>query len=321
MADVEDPYNHSHRAFLQAFLAHSILTFEELKPILAAILSVHDDREVLPNDITEPDVSTYLHTLNSKLAPVDYEIRPARSQKDHSTSYVLVNLTSDAVTQLATTHSPDEIAFVKRVLDAMFETHNTRNHEVMAITRMQARHLSKAPRTSIANEDGGTQTQSVAAQGLTLPQAEKMLDDMVEEGWFENSAAGYYSLSARALAELRDWLRETYNEMPGEGDEDETVIRIRNCEACTEIVTIGQRCSNHACACRLHDICTQRLFRSQAANARRCPKCKEEWTGKDFVGEKAAKRNGGSRQHGSTASSRQVTQNGARRDSSEDDGE
>ena len=41
MADEEDAYNNSHRAFLQAFLARSVLTFDEIKPILAAILSVH----------------------------------------------------------------------------------------------------------------------------------------------------------------------------------------------------------------------------------------------------------------------------------------
>lgn len=32
-------YDNSHRAFLQAFFARSVLTFEEAKPILAAILT------------------------------------------------------------------------------------------------------------------------------------------------------------------------------------------------------------------------------------------------------------------------------------------
>lgn len=42
MADVESPYNDSHRAFLQAFLARSVMTFEEAQPILASILSARD---------------------------------------------------------------------------------------------------------------------------------------------------------------------------------------------------------------------------------------------------------------------------------------
>ena len=42
MADEEDPqYNNSNRAFLQAFIARSTLTFDEAKPILAAILTAH----------------------------------------------------------------------------------------------------------------------------------------------------------------------------------------------------------------------------------------------------------------------------------------
>ena len=42
MADDEDlHYNNSHRAFLQAFIARSTMTFDEAKPILAAILTEH----------------------------------------------------------------------------------------------------------------------------------------------------------------------------------------------------------------------------------------------------------------------------------------
>lgn len=37
----EDGYNDSNRAFLQAFLARSTMTFEEAKPVLAAIFSTH----------------------------------------------------------------------------------------------------------------------------------------------------------------------------------------------------------------------------------------------------------------------------------------
>lgn len=37
----EDGYNDSNRAFLQAFMARSTMTFEEAKPVLAAIFSVH----------------------------------------------------------------------------------------------------------------------------------------------------------------------------------------------------------------------------------------------------------------------------------------
>ena len=35
----EDGYNDSNRAFLQAFMARSTMTFDEAKPVLAAIFS------------------------------------------------------------------------------------------------------------------------------------------------------------------------------------------------------------------------------------------------------------------------------------------
>jgi hypothetical protein len=37
----EDGYNDSNRAFLQAFMARSTMTFDEAKPVLAAIFSAH----------------------------------------------------------------------------------------------------------------------------------------------------------------------------------------------------------------------------------------------------------------------------------------
>lgn len=48
----------------------------------------------------------------------------------------------------------------------------------------------------------------------------------------------------------------------------------------------GQRCPKKSCPCRLHDICTQNFFRTQSS--RKCPLCQTDWTGNDFVGERAA---------------------------------
>lgn len=43
----EDGYDDSNRAFLQAFMARSTMTFEEAKPVLAAILSAKGKINVL----------------------------------------------------------------------------------------------------------------------------------------------------------------------------------------------------------------------------------------------------------------------------------
>lgn len=124
----------------------------------------------------------------------------------------------------------------------MFETNNTSRHEVMAITSMQAIKLHKVP-----TEDGrrqtqnGSETQGSAGQSLTMGQAEKLLKSLVEEGWFEKSQKGYYSLSPRALMELRGWLLETYNDVDEEEDEETAPKRIKQCFACKEIITTVSR--------------------------------------------------------------------------------
>ncbi|KAK8235633.1 DNA repair protein Nse1 [Phyllosticta capitalensis] len=305
MEHEEAPYNNTHRAFLQSFMARSTMTLEEAQRVLAAIFTARDEtRPVLTADITEADVTSYISAINYELSPIDFEIRSTRTQTaDRTWIWAIVNTTSDPLTQVATTRSADEIAFVKRVLDAMFETYNTPRAEIMAITSTQALQLHKAPRNNETQQADGTP--APARSTLSMTDAQKCLENLVEEGWFEKSRKGYLSLSPRALMELRGWLMEMYNEAP---DEDDTEVeaaarmRVKMCEACREIVTVGQRCSNRACKCRLHDACVRQFFRAQGAADKKCPTCKQEWTEENFVGERAARP--ASRASGASAASR-----------------
>ena len=194
-------------------------------------------RETLAEDITQPDFNAYIAAANNAISSLDLEIRSTYHQITRSRIYALVNSTSDPITQLATIHTADEISYLKRVLDAMFETNNTSRHEVMAITSMQALKLHKPPRENGAETQTGGETQGSAGQGLTIGQAEKLLKSLVEEGWFEKSPKGYYSLSPRALMELRGWLSETYNDIDDEDDEENVHKKIKQCFACKEIIT------------------------------------------------------------------------------------
>ncbi|PVI04867.1 hypothetical protein DM02DRAFT_651302 [Periconia macrospinosa] len=299
-ADSPDPghYNHTHRALLQAFLSQSVMTFDELKPVIAEILIAHEpDREILVNDITQQTVTSMVQTINAHVNALDYEIRSTRNQNNRNLTYALVNGTSDPLTQIATSFTPDEIAYIKRLLDFMFETNNTKIREVMAVKGLKAVQLAKAPprnRQSQAAGDGDGDEESMATQAgpvikSVLPNdAEKVLSQLVVQGFFDRSHAGYYSLAPRALMELRTYLKETYNEPPGDEDEDdEPVTRIRDCEGCREIVTVGLRCDNKECGVRWHDHCAMQYFRNQQGSRRRCPKCKAEWEGETYVGEKA----------------------------------
>ncbi|GLB07767.1 hypothetical protein AtubIFM57258_003132 [Aspergillus tubingensis] len=293
-AEDHERYDDSNRAFLQAFMARSTMTFSEAKPVLAAIFSVRDNEQISPEDITEDDLQTYIAAANSAISPFDLEIRSILPQIEINNNdpdaplppapervYALVNTTSDALTQLATTYSADEIAFVKRILDAMFDTYNTRRQEAMVISSMQALQLAKASAGDANRRESGTQqqqaTQGGAAQSLTMTQAETMLKQLVEQGWFEKSRKGYYRLSPRGLMELRGWLVAAYN--------DEGIRKIKFCAACRDIITAGQRCGDRDCTGRLHDHCMRNFFRMQKSES--CPVCKSAWPGDRFVGERA----------------------------------
>jgi non-structural maintenance of chromosomes element 1 len=233
-----DDYDDSNRAFVQAFLARGTLAYETSKPILAAIFTVHEGREIFPNDITEEDFRSYVSAANIALSPFDLEIRSTFHQSSRERIYALVNTTSDALTQMATTHSVDEIAFVKRVLDWMFEgPANTRRLEAMCISGTEAVNLAKAAGGRGETQNGNTQGGG-SSQWLTMREAEAMMGRLAEEGWFEKSSKGFYSLSPRSLMELRGWLVESYNDVEDEGDEDARGNRIKFCQACKEIVTV-----------------------------------------------------------------------------------
>ena len=252
----DSTYNNANRAFLQAFLARSTLTYDQAKPIIAAILTaqglplptickslklteVQDRRETLPEDVTEADFNAFVSAANNAISPFDLEIRSILHQTSRIRTYAIVNLTEDPIIQLATTYSADEIGFLKRVLDAMFETNNTKRHEVMAITSMQAMRLCKPPAENRRETQNGSNTQGGTGQGITHMQAESMLKNLVEEGWLERSRKGYYSLTPRTLMELRGWLFETYNDLEDDGDDEEEVrtMKIKQCYACKEIIT------------------------------------------------------------------------------------
>lgn len=211
------------------------------------------------------------------LSSFDYEIRSTQNQVTKERTWAVVNSISDAPTQLASSRGPEEVAYLRRILNAMFETYNTKRREVQAITSLQALEKKVLKGTGLAPRAEG----AAVDKGLTQDQAERTLEGLVSEGWFERSKEGWYSLSPRALMELRGWLVETYND----SDDPEEWQRIKFCEACKEIVTVGQRCQELECNVRLHDICFTAFWASRPS--KKCPGCETPWAGKTFVGQRA----------------------------------
>lgn len=200
---------------------------------------------MLATDVSEVEFNNYIRMANKAISPFDLEIRDTEHQISGKRTYSLINSTDNPLTQLATSYTADEISYLKRVLDFMFETNNTARKEIMAITSMDAVRLAKAPNDS-SNSRESQQTGSAAVttaqgssgQSLTMVQAQKMLDNLVVEGWFEKSAKGFYSLSPRALMELRGWLVDTYNDAEEEEEGEAGVLKIKSCFSCKGIITV-----------------------------------------------------------------------------------
>jgi hypothetical protein len=318
-------YDDAHRAFLHAFFSNSVFTVDTLRPVVAAILSAQGqrlplfpcpylsfyhctfrtcsshkvpapERPRLEGDITDPMITSLIQNTNAKISHFDFEIRSARDQSKGDRTYALVNTASDTFTQLATSFTPDEIAYIKRLLDAMFEENTSRTREIMAVKQMRANQLAKAPArnrqsqaaTQLDADEEPTQAES-NVKSLNHAECEGVLHNLVAQGFFQLSSHFYYSLAPRGLLELRNYLKETYNELPAEDDDEESepIVRIRDCEGCQEIVTIGLRCDNRDCGVRWHTRCGNQFFGGQQDSAKRCPKCRTAWTGTTYVGEKA----------------------------------
>jgi len=226
---MDKEYEDTNRAFIQAFFSRNVLTFEQARPILAAIFSVHEKREVRAADITQEDFASMVSAANDALSPLDFEIRSAFHQESRERYYALVNTTSDALTQVATIHSSDEIGYVKRLFDEMFDANNTERREAMCIAGKDALNLVRAGRRETQTQQNG---ESQTKFNLTAHEAELLLSKLVGEEWLEKSAKGFYSLSPRGLMELKGWLVETYN------DEENEIRKIKSCEACKEIITV-----------------------------------------------------------------------------------
>ncbi|KAM7198592.1 Nse1 non-SMC component of SMC5-6 complex domain containing protein [Naviculisporaceae sp. PSN 640] len=283
-------YNDTNRAFIQAFMARGSLTINEGQKLIAEILSAQQGGDPIdPRSITQDDFNNFIRMARDAVEPLDYDIRNMRHQHRNGGERVwaFINAHSDPATQMGTTRSPEEVAYIKRLLDAMFEGFNTPRMEVMAVDEAQALKVSRPPRrqsqaNGAMNGDDEENSQAPTSdRGLKHSEVLSLLSSLVAEGWLEKSPDGFYALSPRSLLELWSWLVAAYND----AEDDTSWQPIKFCEACKEIVTYGQRCAERDCLVRLHDICEQAFWR--ARRDKTCPKCQTAWTGNHFVGERA----------------------------------
>ena len=97
------------------------------------------------------------------------------------------------MTQLATRFSASEIAYIRRLLDAMFDTNNTPTRETMAVKQTEASQLARPRRSrqsqaaTLVDEDGQSQA---ADAGITMGEADAVLEALVADGFVQLSRAG-----------------------------------------------------------------------------------------------------------------------------------
>ncbi|RMD39453.1 hypothetical protein DV735_g5673, partial [Chaetothyriales sp. CBS 134920] len=220
-------YNDANRAFVQAMFARNTLTLDTAKPLLADIFSVQGGREVGHEDVTLDDLTSYVAAANTALSPFNYEIRNTLHQRTRERVWALVNTTSDPLTQLATSYTANEIAYVKSLLDAMFDGPANRGRkEAMCLSTMEAVQLSRANRPETQN--GASQSNS--SHNLSIREAEDVLAKLTDQGWLEKSRGGFYTLTPRALMELKGWLVDTYNDT-ADDERDTRAAKIKFCHA------------------------------------------------------------------------------------------
>ncbi|KAK4163250.1 Non-structural maintenance of chromosomes element 1 [Cladorrhinum sp. PSN259] len=286
MDDWEPPlpigYSDQNRAFIQAFMARGTLTFPQAQKLIGEIQGIN------PRSVTIEQFGNVIRTAREAVEPLDFDIRNTRRQTGNGERvWAFINAHSDPATMLATIRTPEEVAYIRRLFDAMFETYNTPRMEVMAVEEAQALQVSRPNRNRESNAntqvDGDNEERSQASVNRALKHSEvlSLLSSLVAEGWLDKSREGFFTLSPRSLIELWSWLVATYNDP----DLEEDWQHIKFCESCKEIVTDGQRCSDVNCTVRLHDICEEGFWRTQSE--RKCPKCSTPWDGNHFVGERA----------------------------------
>ncbi|KAJ3044907.1 Non-structural maintenance of chromosomes element 1 [Rhizophlyctis rosea] len=228
-------YTNIHRTFMQAYLLERFAQEDYVQNLYRrcceACEVAHD-----PDDF-----SAFVGVLNETLDTLDMELRKGQAPDTGTTYYALVNTNGDEIAQLATTFTPNEVVFLKHLIELMMNA----DDEAFAIP-------------------------STAALRTTTPlnskkDAQNFIERLVKNQWLDDRN-GILSLSLRGVLELQTYLKNQYPDT------------LEDCTICLEIVTTNaERCGTDNCTARLHQHCARKYFANRAE--RRCPACQEEWRG------------------------------------------
>ncbi|KZT60417.1 hypothetical protein CALCODRAFT_532623 [Calocera cornea HHB12733] len=233
-------YSDVHRLFLQSLISRRFLSIKLAEKLYDRACEI-----VAAAEGTEPSRQPFeaaLGQVGDALGPIGLEIRKLQDEGTKVIMMAIVNTKGDAIAQVATEFSPNEIAYFKLIV------------EVIMLAPSESFSVS-----SIAAIKESTNLPSK----MTKTEAESTLNAFVSRGWLIKSQRGRYSLSTRSLMELQTYLKTEF------------VDEVLECSLCMEIVTKGIACPSARCKTRMHKHCYE-TYRAQGHKV--CPSdCGASW--------------------------------------------
>lgn len=248
----EETFDDVDRALVQAFLARPSATEQESISTLQQITTIANGSS--DDTLSPEDLRARIAKINDGLEVLNLQIVTTRDQMVPTrVYYTLINISSNAVTKLATQYTVDEIEFFKAMMDFIFIEGNPSGKQHY---RVQHADLAKCD--------------AKLERRLGSGPREQLVMRLLDEQWLVKSpeseslqhAIGY-ELGPRSLAELKNYLTDLY------GPEGSSTLRF--CRACNGIFTKGRRCSTSTCGFELHESCTRAFFMGQGRT--HCPNC------------------------------------------------
>lgn len=200
------------------------------------------------DSLTNNTVEFTVVAINRKLSTVDFEIVRTSSQESEEILYILINKKSDNAVKLSTVFTNAEIQIINDLIDRMFD-HSNESKSSLSYS------ISPAVAVEIVKK---------SSSKTTNQQSYEFLNDLELKGWI-SYIDRRYTLSSRALAELKGFLIDKYGE-----DSAETEGSISICYGCKQIATRGLRCSNDSCFIRFHNLCRDHFIKSNN-DSTKCP--------------------------------------------------
>ncbi|KAG7880691.1 hypothetical protein KL905_002665 [Ogataea polymorpha] len=234
-----EEYGDLHRSVLQFLMAVKSIEFEVLytvfvKLVIKCLLEKHhpepssSDQEEQLRDLlrqARPELPTLspeslvktIALINRELASLDLEIVETLAQDDEKNINVsFVNTKSSPSIKLSTSYTEKEISVINELIDQMFESpFDDEDNLTYSLSYTQALNVAKR-------------------NIQTITDAQKFINKLESSGWLE-TVKGKYTLSARALAELKSYLISKFETKSAENPDGTVSL----CHGCKELITMG----------------------------------------------------------------------------------